>query len=118
MNWYIQVLKNYATFSGRARRKEYWMFTLINLVVFIILSILDGALGMITESGLGILSGIYSLATLLPAWAVCVRRLHDTNRTGWWMLISIIPLIGFIVLLVFMCLDSKSEANKYGDATK
>ena len=74
MNWYIQVLKNYATFSGRARRKEYWMFALIHFVVFIILSILDGALGMITESGFGILSGIYGLATLLPAWAVRKRE--------------------------------------------
>lgn len=118
MNWYIQVLKKYATFNGRARRKEYWMFSLINFIVLIALSILDGALGTITDSGLGIISTVYGLATFLPSLAVCVRRLHDINKNGWWVLISIIPFVGFIILLVFMCLDSKQDSNKYGEIVK
>lgn len=115
MNWYLNVLKNYATFTGRARRKEYWMFTLFNVIAVIILSILDGILGLVSyETGLGILSGLYSLAVLLPSLAVLVRRLHDTDRSGWWALIGLIPLIGTIVLLVFTCLDSKSGDNRFG----
>lgn len=114
MNWYLSVLKNYATFSGRARRKEYWMFTLFNFIISIVLMILDGALGLINyETGLGVLSGLYFLAVLIPSIAVSVRRLHDTNRNGWWMLINFIP-FGFIAFIVFMCLDSKAGDNKYG----
>lgn len=115
MNWYLSVLKNYATFSGRARRKEYWMFTLFNFIIYIVLTILDGALGLVNyETGFGVLSGLYTLAVLIPGLAVLVRRLHDTNRSGWWVLISFVPLIGLIVLLVFACLDSQKGNNKYG----
>lgn len=115
MNWYLNVLKNYATFTGRARRKEYWMFTLFNFIVLAVLSILDGALGLVSyEAGVGVLSGLYSLVVLLPSLAVLVRRLHDTDRSGWWVLISLVPLIGVIVLLVFTCLDSKTGDNRFG----
>ncbi|OOF86684.1 hypothetical protein BKG93_02140 [Rodentibacter ratti] len=115
MNWYLSVLKNYATFSGRARRKEYWMFCLFSFIISIALSILDGIFGLINyETGLGVLSGLYTLAVFIPALAVSVRRLHDTNRSGWWLLINFIPLVGFIIFLVFMCLDSKTGDNKYG----
>lgn len=115
MNWYLNVLKNYATFTGRARRKEYWMFTLFNFIAVVILSILDGVLGLVSyETGFGVLSGLYSLAVLLPSLAVLVRRLHDTDRSGWWVLISLVPLVGVIVLFVFTCLDSKAGDNKFG----
>lgn len=104
MNWYIKALKNYAVFSGRARRKEYWYFFLINTAISIVLGVV----------GIGLLSGIYTLAVLLPSIAVGVRRLHDTDRSGWWLLIALIPIIGVIVLLVFAVQDSKAEANQYG----
>ncbi|EIZ2110937.1 DUF805 domain-containing protein [Salmonella enterica] len=111
MQWYLQVLKSYAVFSGRARRKEYWMFTLINIIVSVILSIIQSALGM-EEHQVIIL--IYSLILLLPSIGVSVRRLHDTERSGYWILIGLIPLIGSIVLLVFMCQNGTTGRNKYG----
>ena len=109
MNWYLHVLKNYATFSGRARRKEYWMFFLISALISIVLTLLD-----ILEYEAGLFSGLYSLLILIPSIAVVVRRLHDTDRSGWWILISLIPLIGVIVLFVFMCLDSQPGTNRFG----
>lgn len=117
MNWYFEVLKKYAVFTGRARRKEYWMFNLFHFIIFALLSVIDVAIG--TE---GIIGLIYALATFLPSLAVTVRRLHDTGRSGWWCLISIIPLIGAVVLIIFMCmdsqtgnqLDSQTGSNKYG----
>ena len=115
MDWYLDVLKNkYATFSGRARRKEYWMFVLINLVVSVVLALIDGLIGSVSESGMGLLSSVYSIGVLIPSLALSVRRLHDIGRTGWWVLISIIPVIGAVVLLVFMLLDSEPGSNRYG----
>lgn len=119
MNWYLDVLKKYATFSGRARRKEYWMFSLFHFIFAFVCGFLDGLLGFISyETGLGILSSLYILATFLPSLAVLVRRLHDTDRSGWWVLMGIIPLIGPIVLLVFACLDSKVGENRFGPNPK
>ena len=119
MNWYIDVLKKYAVFSGRARRKEYWFFFLFNLIISIILNVIDNATGTFDpETGVGILGTIYLLAVLIPAIAVTIRRLHDTGRTGWWILISFIPLIGAIVLLVFLVFDSEPESNQYGPNPK
>lgn len=109
MEWYLKVLQNYVGFHGRARRKEYWMFVLVSVIVSIILSILESMLGMQS-----VLTGIYSLAVLLPSLAVGVRRLHDTGRSGWWLLLSLIPLIGSIILIVFMCQDSQQNGNQYG----
>lgn len=115
MNWYLYVLKNYVTFSGRARRQEYWMFFLFNMLISLGLGVLD----FIAETysvkyEMGLFSGLYSLLVLLPSIAVIVRRLHDTNRSGWWILISLIPLVGVLVLLVFMCLDSQPGKNRFG----
>jgi uncharacterized membrane protein YhaH (DUF805 family) len=112
MNWYLEVLKKYAAFSGRARRREFWYFVLFNFIIIIILSIIDQAIGS------AILSTIYSLAVLIPSIAVTVRRLHDTNRTGWWVLIGLIPIIGFIVLLIFTVQDSQKGENQYGPNPK
>lgn len=113
MNYYLSVLKKYAVFSGRARRAEYWYFVLFNNIIIIVLGIIDGVIG----SG-GILGGIYYLAVLIPVIAVSVRRLHDTNHSGWWLLISLFPLIGAIVLLVFLVRDSQPGQNQYGPNPK
>ncbi|HEV7802196.1 MAG TPA: DUF805 domain-containing protein [Burkholderiales bacterium] len=112
MNWYLQVLKRYAEFSGRASRTEFWMFTLVNFIVVVVLSLLDSFIGF------GLLGMIYGLGVLIPSLAVSVRRLHDTNRSGWWLLIGLIPVIGFIVLLVFMVQDSDAGDNQYGSNPK
>ena len=82
MNWYLEVLKKYADFSGRAQRKEYWYFVLFNVLIAIVLAIIDISLGIANREGLGPLRGIYSLAVLIPSIAVGVRRLHDTGRSG------------------------------------
>ena len=119
MSWYLTVLKKYAVFSGRARRKEYWMFILFNLIFVIAAVILDSILGTINEnSGYGLISTLYSLAVLLPSFAVLVRRLHDTGRSGWWIFITLIPLIGSIWLLVLLVGDSQPGDNKYGPNPK
>ena len=119
MNWYFDVLKKYAVFSGRARRKEYWFFVLFNIIISIILAVIDGVTGTLDpESGMGLLGLVYTLAILIPALAVSVRRLHDTGRSGWWLLLLLIPLIGTIVILIFMVQDSKAEENQYGPNPK
>jgi len=118
MNWYLEVLKKYAVFNGRARRKEYWYFVLFNVLVSIVLTMIDHLIGTFsTDSGLGLLSGIYTLAVLLPSMAVSVRRLHDTGHSGWWLFLGVIPLVGGIILLVFVCQDSKPD-NQYGPNPK
>lgn len=119
MHWYLDVLRKYAVFSGRATRREYWMFVLFNFLATLVLSLTDRVAGLMSEPmGIGLLSGLYSLAVLIPSLAVSVRRLHDTGRTGWWLLIALIPLVGPIVLLVFMVLDSEPNENRYGPNPK
>jgi uncharacterized membrane protein YhaH (DUF805 family) len=119
MNWYLQVLKKYAEFGGRARRKEYWMFALFNVIFLIVAIILDNVLG--TTIGVlpyGVFYFLYALAVLLPGLAVGVRRLHDVGKSGWMMLIGLIPLIGAIWLLVLVCTDSQVGTNKWGENPK
>jgi uncharacterized membrane protein YhaH (DUF805 family) len=118
MEWYTTVLKKYAVFDGRARRKEYWMFFLINVVIQIILNILDRIIGTDYESGSGILSTIYGLAILVPSIAVGVRRMHDTNRSGWWVLINLVPCVGFIIFIVFAAQEGTVGPNQYGEDPK
>lgn len=113
MQWYLRVLKNYATFRGRARRKEYWMFMLFNAIFSIVAGIIDQVAGIYPA-----ISAIYYLAVLIPSLAVLVRRLHDTGRSGWWILIAFIPVIGGIVLFVFTLLDSQESDNKWGPNPK
>jgi uncharacterized membrane protein YhaH (DUF805 family) len=114
MHWYLEVLKKYAVFSGRARRMEYWMFLLINFIVEIVLVAIEGLLG----SSYFVLYSLYCLAVLIPSIAVAVRRLHDTNRSGWWLLINLIPLIGWIIFIVFAVQDSQPGTNQYGPNPK
>lgn len=115
MNYYIEVLKKYAVFSGRAGRKEYWMFILFNFIIYLVLI----ALGAATKNNIfSIIYSLYGLAVLIPSLAVAVRRLHDTNHSGWWWFINFIPIIGFIVFLVFMVSDSLPGENQYGPNPK
>ena len=118
MNWYLDAWKNYVNFQGRARRKAFWMFVLFNLIAIFALNFVEGAIGLRGEGDYGILSGLYSLAVLLPALGLAVRRLHDTGRSGWWILIGLVPLIGGIILLVFYVLDSQPGTNRYGPNPK
>jgi uncharacterized membrane protein YhaH (DUF805 family) len=116
MKWFLEVLtKKYATFEGRARRKEYWYFILFYCIALVALAIVDVLAGTYSEEAeMGLFSALFVLATLIPMIAVTVRRLHDTDRSGWWVLISFIPLIGSLVLLVFAVLDSTPGANRFG----
>ena len=119
MNWYLEVLKKYAVFDGRAQRAEYWYFVLFSIIISIVLGFIDFSIGTFDEkAGVGLLSGIYALAVFIPSIAVGVRRLHDTNRSGWWILIGLIPIVGFIVLFVFFVIDSDQSANQYGSNPK
>ena len=101
MNWYMEALRKYATFEGRARRKEYWFFMLFNFLAVVVLTAVDMAIGTFNEQAeIGLFGGVYLLAVLVPSIAVTVRRLHDTNRSGWWFLVNFIPVIGSIVIMV------------------
>jgi uncharacterized membrane protein YhaH (DUF805 family) len=106
------ALSNYVTFSGRARRSEYWYFTLFNLIVAIVAAILDAVIGITAFYPLA------ALALLLPGLAVSVRRLHDTGRSGWWIFIALVPLVGLILLLVWYCQDSQPQPNDHGPSPK
>ncbi|MFI5707888.1 DUF805 domain-containing protein [Kribbella sp. NPDC051620] len=119
MQWYTDVIKKYAEFSGRARRKEYWMFVLFNVIISIVISIVDRIAGLTYgAANTGVLSTIYSLAVLLPSLAVGARRLHDTGRSGWWLLINLVPCVGWIVFLVFAIQEGNAGDNQYGPDPK
>ncbi|MDF2613808.1 MAG: aminopeptidase [Clostridia bacterium] len=119
MSSYLSVLKKYAVFNGRSRRKEYWMFVLFNFIFSIAAIIIDNLLGF-SVAGLpyGFIYLIYMLAVLLPGLAASVRRLHDTGKSGWWVLISLVPFIGGIWLLVLLCIEGNSGTNQYGEDPK
>ena len=127
MNWYLAVIKKYAEFSGRARRKEYWMFVLFNLIFLFAAAVLDNIFGTTFkfESGYGSqampygwLYMLYAFALVIPGLAVCVRRLHDVGKSGWMLLIVFIPFIGAIWLLVLYCTAGDQGDNKYGPDPK
>jgi uncharacterized membrane protein YhaH (DUF805 family) len=124
MNWYLGVVKKYAVFKGRARRTEYWMFVLVNCIICIVLALLISIPSVISYAVTGqpsavsgifaILLWLFSLAMLLPGLAVSVRRLHDTNRSGFFLFMSLIPLAGSIILLVFLIQEGSSGDNRFG----
>lgn len=129
MRWYLEVLKKYAVFSGRARRREFWYFHLFNLLFALLFALLAGFIagiivvlaGVDETTALGITEGIvdlYLLVVLVPSIAVSVRRLHDTSKSGWLVLLGLIPFIGPLLLLVFYCEDSEPGTNKYGPNPK
>lgn len=112
MEWYLSVIRdNYANFSGRARRSEYWYFVLFQILALIILLILGFMIGNDFEFAL---VGLYFFATVIPWLAVLVRRLHDSGRTGWYFFVRFIPLVGNIWLLVLLCMDGDMGPNQYG----
>ena len=114
MSWYVKVIKNYVGFSGRARRKEYWMFYLMNVIIALGLGIIT----VVAMDGSPILSTLYSLFIFLPALAVSIRRLHDIGKSGWWYLIVFVPLIGWIWLIVLLVTEGDSGENQYGPDPK
>lgn len=121
MHWYIDVLKKYTVFSGRARRKEFWMFFLFSTIISIILALTDEFMGWnfdLDGENIGYLSTLYYVAVIVPYLAVIFRRLHDTDRSGWWILIAFIPLVGVIVLLVFLILKGNEGDNRFGPDPK
>ena len=113
MQWYLEVLKKDAVFEGRAHRTEFWMFVLVSLIVSIILGVIDGLIGSYGSAG-GLLQGLYSLAVLIPSLAVGARRLHDIDRSGWWLLLGLIPIVGIIILIVWFATEGKPGTNTYG----
>lgn len=120
MKWYLKVLKQYADFNGRARRTEYWMYLLFNLIFAVIAAVLDNILGLkfTPEIPYGYLYLLYALVTFLPGLAVSVRRLHDVDKSGWFLFISLIPIIGGIWLLVLYVTEGTQGRNQYGDDPK
>jgi len=119
MNWYLKVLKQYADFGGRARRKEYWMFALFNVIFLIVAIILDNVFGLtVGELPYGAFYFLYAIAVFIPGLAVSVRRLHDVGKSGWMILLMLIPLIGAIWIFVLTVIDSNPGENKYGPNPK
>jgi len=119
MNYYLSVLKNYAKFDGRARRAEYWYFVLFNIIFAITAILLDNALGLANElTGYGPIYGLYLLFVLIPGLAVGVRRLHDIGKSGWMILVALIPLIGGIWILILMATEGDKGENEYGPDPK
>ncbi|MEP3227178.1 MAG: DUF805 domain-containing protein [Parasphingorhabdus sp.] len=128
MEWMLMPLKRYADFSGRSRRKEYWMFALLQVIIIVGLAIIAGVLGAFTPDGTGEMSmggglvmglfGLYALAIFIPSLAVQVRRFHDQDKSGWFVLLGFIPYIGGLIVLVFMCLDGTRGNNRFGDDPK
>jgi len=115
MNWYLKVLNQYADFSGRARRKEYWMFTLISTLIVWGIQLITIGLDLDTFV---YIQYIYSLLVLVPSLAVLVRRLHDIGKSGWYFLIIFIPLAGPIWLLVLLCMEGEGRPNQWGENPK
>jgi uncharacterized membrane protein YhaH (DUF805 family) len=115
MSWYLHVLKNYATFSGRAHRREFWMFVLINLIISAVLNGIDRAAGLTFANGSqGILATVYAVAVFLPGIALSVRRLHDIGKPGFYLLLAFIPCLGGLLLLYWYIQDSNPGPNAYG----
>jgi uncharacterized membrane protein YhaH (DUF805 family) len=119
MNWWLTAMKKYVDFSGRARRTEYWMFMLFNMIFGTVAFVLDILLSSATDgAGFGVFYSLFSLAIMIPSLSVTVRRLHDVGKSGWWILISLIPFIGGIWLFVLTISASQPGENAYGSHPK
>ncbi len=117
--YFIDTLKNhYADFKGRAARSDYWYFMLFYIIIALVLSLIDSILFSSDGSSNGILGSIFSLAAFLPSLGLAIRRLHDTGKSGWWVLAAIIPLLGFLLLIYFFVQDSQPGENQYGQNPK
>ena len=119
MKYFLYCLQHYADFTGRARRSEYRYFVLFNFIVSILIGLSLGVIaGLLNVPALVYLAYLWSLAVFIPSLAVSVRRLHDIGRSGWWLLLSLIPLVGAIILIIWHCTDSQPGANQYGPNPK
>lgn len=118
MNWYLKCLKQYADFNGRARRKEFWMFTLFNGIISTVLIIISTVFGLVSETGLSPLNSLYSLIVFVPGLAVSVRRLHDVGKSGWYFLVGLIPILGWIYLIYLYVQEGEAGTNQYGGNPK
>jgi uncharacterized membrane protein YhaH (DUF805 family) len=128
MEWMLMPLKRYADFSGRSRRKEYWMFILFMVLVYLALGVLltvlglsgdeDGSLFNVGGGATIIILLLFGLAVIIPSIAVQVRRFHDQDKSGWFVLLNLIPYLGGIIVLVFMCLEGTKGPNRYGPDPK
>ena len=116
MEYWLKCWTHYCDFSGRARRKEYWMFCLINFLFSFAVGFLLGMLGAVTVAQT--FGRLFGIAAFLPGLGVGVRRLHDIGKSGWWMLINFVPVVGWIIFLLFMCSDSQAGTNAYGENPK
>ena len=116
MEWATLPLKRYAEFTGRSRRKEYWMYTLLAIGIYIVTSILDRIAGMngMIAGRYGPITALVALGLIVPSLAVSIRRLHDSDRSGWWLLLGLVPMVGEIIVLVFMVLKGTRGANRFG----
>ncbi|MEG3110203.1 DUF805 domain-containing protein [Pantoea sp. T14] len=115
MNEYLSALKQYGVIQGRCRRKTYWLFVLVNILVSVVLTVLDTVLGFNIWLDEGLLSTLYSLAILIPSITVSIRRLHDLDRSGWWLLLILLPFIGTLLLLIYFCFKGSEGPNRFGD---
>ena len=119
MQWFLEALRKYAVFHGRARRSEYWYFVLFYVIFSVVATMLDVVTGSYDQaSGFGLFNGLLTLGLLIPSLAVTVRRLHDSDHSGWWVLIALVPILGALVLLFFMVLDSTPGTNRHGPNPK
>ena len=116
MEWATLPLKRYAEFTGRSRRKEYWMFVLLSIGIYVIARILDGIAGLngVIAGTYGPITALAALGLLVPSLAVSIRRLHDSDRSGWWLLLGLVPIVGEIIVLIFMVLEGTRGANRFG----
>lgn len=119
MSWFLMALKKYAQFDGRSQRSEYWFFALFYILFAIAATLIDVGIGSYDpQSGFGLVSAILAIGLFIPSLSVSVRRLHDTDRSGWWILICLIPLVGAIWFLVLMVFDSTPGNNRFGPNPK
>ena len=119
MSWFLMAIKKYAQFDGRSQRSEYWFFALFYILFAIAATLIDVGIGSYDpQSGFGLLSAILAIGLFIPSLSVSVRRLHDTDRSGWWLLICLIPLVGAIWFLVLMVFDSTPGNNRFGPNPK
>ncbi len=113
MYWYLAVLSKYRVFDGRSHREEYWTFVLFDLIIILVLLVLS-----VVVAPFRVIFVLYRLTVVVPGIAVSIRRLHDTGRSGWWCLISLVPVVGWIVFLIYMAQDSQPGTNRYGPNPK
>lgn len=119
MNWYLQAFRKYAVFKGRARRQEYWSFMLLHVIVIAVISFLERYFAIANpEIHFGKITALYLLVSFVPMQALTVRRLHDSNHSGWWIWLKLLPLLGWLLVQILALLPGTSGSNRHGDDPK